>query len=196
MNGVTVNHEVARRLRATQEQADRCEDRALDWKIRANPEHYRKMGEIRAAGERVRWQSELHGPFLQHSAPAWRISLPEDDLETPAARIDEHKRFQEAEADYAQFAEAETGMGVSPEQFERQRNERSEVRRQSHQIAGMLESAGVQAYRNDAFRLWVWYIHTRTAEEIPGFRRICLLPYVAATRRGRCSACKSWERIR
>lgn len=189
MNGITVNHETAARLVALQRQADRHEDRALDWKIRANPEHFRKFGEIRAAGERVRWQSNLHGPFLQHSAPAWKICGPDDELATPAERIAEHQRFQEAEADYAQFSEAETGMGVSPEQFERQRNERSEVRRQSHKLAGMLESAGVQAYRNDAFRLWVWYIHTRTAEEIPAFRRICLLPYVAAiVRAGKLAA--------
>ena len=93
----TVNHEAAARLVALQRQSDRHEDRALDWKIRANPEHFRKIHAIRAAGERVRWQNDLHGPFLQHSAPEWRISAPDDELQIPAARFHEHNRFRLSE---------------------------------------------------------------------------------------------------
>jgi len=98
----------------------------------------------------------------------------------PAARIAQHRRFSDAEAEFAKVCDDETGMAVSPEEWERQKAERSEIRRQSHVLAHMLETAGVVAYRDDAFQLWIWHVHSLTAEKIPNFRRICFLPYVAA----------------
>ncbi len=97
----------------------------------------------------------------------------------PAAEA-ERKRFAEAEKDFAAHCEAETGMGVSPEEWARQKGERSELRRQSHLIAHKLESAGTVAYRADNFQLWIWHVHSLEAESIPNFRRICFIPWVAA----------------
>lgn len=98
----------------------------------------------------------------------------------PAREIATLNRSRRAEEDYAEHADAETGMGWSPEEFERHQADRSTVRAQSHEIARRLESVGKNAYRNEAFSLWVYYVHSKQFESIPNFRRICLLPYVAA----------------
>jgi hypothetical protein len=98
----------------------------------------------------------------------------------PAREIAERNRLNQAEHDYVEHAEAETGMSASPEEVSRQRLERAEIRRQSHEIARLMGLAGKEAYRDDSVSLWAYYIHSRTWENIPNFRRICLLPYVAA----------------
>lgn len=98
----------------------------------------------------------------------------------PAREIAERNRMDQAEKDYAGHAEAETGMGISPEEWARQQFDRKEIRQQSHVLAQRLEYAGKNAYRNEAFSLWVYWVHSGHWETIPNFRRICLLPYVAA----------------
>lgn len=98
----------------------------------------------------------------------------------PAVREKEAREFREAEAEFAADCVAETGVAVSPEEYERQQLDRAEIRKQSHVLAHMLESAGTVAYRDDAFQLWIWHVHSLHAEKIPNFRRICLLPYIAA----------------
>ncbi|HTJ79873.1 MAG TPA: hypothetical protein VL357_12830 [Rariglobus sp.] len=92
----------------------------------------------------------------------------------------ERVRFSEAEADYKAVCVEQTGVEVTPEEWARQKAERSEIRRQSHVLAHMLETAGTIAYRDDAFQLWIWHVHSCEAEKIPNFRRICFLPYIAA----------------
>jgi len=176
----TVNHEAARRARAAQERSDIFDDRRFANESVFSPEKYAKLKAVKTGGAAVAVQSLLHGPFLPKVAPAWAISGLGGDVDEKPARIAEAARFAEAEADFAAVAEEETGLSVSPEEWARQKAERGEIRRQTHKLAEMLETAGVNAYRNDAFSLWVWYVHSRTAEAIPGFRRICFLPYVAA----------------
>lgn len=96
------------------------------------------------------------------------------------AREAEHKRFSEAEADFAADVEAETGNSVSPEEWMRQRLDRAEIRRQSHSMANKLECAGTPAYRTDEYQLYIWHVMSKEAEGLPNFRRICFLPYIAA----------------
>ncbi len=114
------------------------------------------------------------------------VRLGDADDTTPIAspynakREAEHRRFMAAEADFAEVCEKETGMGYSPKELRRQTRERAELKRKSHLLAHMLESAGTVAYRNDAFQLWIWHVHSLTAETMPNFRRICFLPYIAA----------------
>lgn len=112
--------------------------------------------------------------------------IPDGDYHTAVAafgdpaRITEQQRFKEAEADYADVCQSETGKEVSPEEWERQKMERAEIRKQSHYLAHILENQGTRAYRDDAFQLWIWHVHSKVAESIPNFRRICFLPYIAA----------------
>lgn len=114
------------------------------------------------------------------------VRVNEADDSTPTASFFDAKahaaarRFSDAEADYSAVCEEETGMSVSPEEWERQKMERAEVRRQSHYLAHILENQGTRAYRDDAFQLWIWHVHSKVAESIPNFRRICFLPYIAA----------------
>lgn len=113
-------------------------------------------------------------------------ALPEYDDTTPiappfpAARVVESRRFADAEANFEAVSQEETGRAVKPDEFKRQQRERAEIRRQSHLLAHMLESGGTVAYRHDAFQLWIWHVHSLTAEQMPNFRRICFLPYIAA----------------
>ena len=135
------------------------------------------------------------GDFIQHGdrIASYPVGFVDDSFIDPAAtqetdiaprfdakRAAENRRFQEAESLYLADCKKETGMGASPEEVTRQQSERSEIREQSHTLARILEGEGVQAYRNDAFQLWIWHVHSKVAESIPNFRRICLLPYVAA----------------
>jgi len=180
MSAVTVNRDAAARLVEAQRRADKYDDWRTNFQIATNPAVSAKMQAIREAGERTEWQTRLHGPFLQKTAPVWAKSGLCGWPEIVPERAAEHERFEQAEADFAQYSEEETGLSVSPDELKRQREDRAKVKRMSHLLAGRLEQAGVKAYRDDPFQLWVWWIHSATAEEIPAFRRICFLPYVSA----------------
>lgn len=88
--------------------------------------------------------------------------------------------IEQAEKEFAEDANTETGMSLSPEQYDARRKDRGDLRRQSKQIVEKLRAGGVQAMRDDEFRLWRYFIHTKRWEEIPAYRRICFIPDVAA----------------
>jgi hypothetical protein len=87
---------------------------------------------------------------------------------------------EQAEKEFSEDANTETGMSLSPEQYEARRKDRGVTRRQSKQIVERLREGGVQAMRDDEFRLWRYFVHTKRWEEIPAYRRICFIPDVAA----------------
>lgn len=95
-------------------------------------------------------------------------------------RKTEYIRQARAEREFLAHAIVETGTGASPEEIARQSSERSVVRAQSHELARRLDFAGKTAYRKDAFFLWTYWVHSKRLDLIPNFRRICLLPYIAA----------------
>ncbi|MCF3650180.1 hypothetical protein [Synoicihabitans lomoniglobus] len=117
-------------------------------------------------------------------APSWAdpgvCDLSPIDPETLAARRTEQAHHLRAERQYRDHAKAETGIGFSPEEIAKQQAARSEIRAQSHEIARRLESVGKSAYRSDSLFLWAYFVHSQKREPIPNFRRICLLPFVAA----------------
>lgn len=98
----------------------------------------------------------------------------------PAHRVAQFNRGREAERQYLEHAQEETGMGCSPEEHAEQLSERETLRLQSHEIAARLEKAGTPAYRSENMRLWSYWVHSKTWESIPTFRRICFIPHVAA----------------
>lgn len=168
------------------------EQQDLEWQ---NEFGQTSLSELRG---QFRYAATVYGPFQPKVAPVWqsageivwtdtkcpRIGDADDSTPIctpfPVARIVERRRFAKAEADYLAHADDETGLTASPEEIARQKMDRETVLGQSHLLAKMLESAGVPAYRNDAISLWVYWVHSQHVEKIPGFRRLCLLPYVAA----------------
>ena len=92
----------------------------------------------------------------------------------------EHARFDRAEKAFAQAVEDETGLCVEEHDWRERMAERAELLRQSHVIANKLECGGTQAYRTDEYQMHIVSIFSGHVEQIPGFRRICFLPAVAA----------------
>jgi hypothetical protein len=88
-----------------------------------------------------------------------------------------------AEKEFSDHCEAETGMQMSEAEFSKKKKADRLVRTQTAEIAERLKAAGVQSMRDDAFSMFVYWIHTRTVESLPSYRRICLLPYIAAMTR-------------
>ncbi len=184
---VTIDHAAAARLvRYQQEQDERAERRELYQLPRI-------QAHISAALARDLAKSRTEKPApegsIKYDAASDRYRfLNEGDSSdlAPTDSIFDEKRhaervkFAEAEADFAAVCLENTGVEFSPEEIDRQRAERSEIREQSHRLAAMLEIAGTPAYRNDDFQLWIWHVHSQIAEKIPNFRRICFLPYIAA----------------
>jgi hypothetical protein len=96
------------------------------------------------------------------------------------AREAEHARFAEAEKQFAQSVEEETGNGVSFEEWSERKEARETMRKQSHDIAARLEAGGTIAYRSDEYQLLIWHVFSQEAETVPAFRRLCFIPQVAA----------------
>lgn len=94
-----------------------------------------------------------------------------------AARL---AHVRQAEAEFTEDAQDGTGMGLSPVQWEKQRKNAGVKRSQSKALAKRLENLQIPAYRNDAYSLWEYFIHSNTFRRLESFRRICLLPEVAA----------------
>ncbi len=157
-----------------------------------------------------------HGPVIP---PAWRPSPPAqtpvssdderelvfdgrhlfrrgDADETPTAPVEETPDYQftqRVEGVYEAICRDETGRTDDPEAVEERLEERNTLKAQSHEIARKLIEAGKEAYRNEAWCLWVYHVHTKHLETLPKFRRICLLPYVAAmVRAGHLRALEYW----
>lgn len=99
---------------------------------------------------------------------------------TPYAQRAALIRQTQADRDYLARAREEAGLPAGP-QHARQKADRAELLSQTHQLAQRLESAGIPAYRKDGAGLWVWWVCSETAEQLPQFRRICFLPTVAAS---------------
>lgn len=124
------------------------------------------------------------GPVLPGKSYLFRRG---DADETPTPPVDEApdvKFLTRCEEVYHAICADETGRSDDANAIEERLDARATLKAQSHEIARRLLEAGVEAYRNELASLWVYHVHTKTAEVLPKFRRICLLPYVAAMVRG------------
>ena len=103
------------------------------------------------------------------------------------------KVVHQAEMDFAADCTAETGAAISPEQYEKNQKRRGKLRQMSAQIVAMLAEAGVNAMRTDAAKVYAFYVHSRTFELLPAYRRICFIPEVAAALRApKLAALEYW----
>ncbi|MFT3870463.1 MAG: hypothetical protein QM715_18595 [Nibricoccus sp.] len=98
------------------------------------------------------------------------------------SQIRQHER-EEAEKDFLEFAQAETGMELSDEEYRKLRKKYRQTMEQSRAIAERLKGVGIDPYRHDEYGLYIWWLHSKTLEALPKYRRICLLPYIAAMTR-------------
>lgn len=85
--------------------------------------------------------------------------------------------------DYLRESRADSGVVVDREKKDRRDRNESKLRRQSHFLATALERLGELGYRNSAWRIWRFWIHSGHVEEVVGFRNLCLFPLVAARNR-------------
>lgn len=119
-----------------------------------------------------------------------------DADETPADQLGQTPDaafYRNAEAVFDSICRSETGVSAEADFGEFTAEERQTLKAQSHAIAVKLVESGREAYRHDMWNLFVYHLHTRHLEELPKFRRVCLLPYVAAmVRAGHLRALEHW----
>jgi hypothetical protein len=84
---------------------------------------------------------------------------------------------------YLGLCKAQTGDTIPDEVLEQRRSDTVQLREMSHEIAGRLEANGFSAYRDDKFSLYHFYVHSGFLDKIPSFRRVIIVPYIAAMTR-------------
>lgn len=142
-------------------------------------------------GEKVRRAADCDDATAFISAPdaGHGPTLPVHSAVTAERRA----LVEQANFDFYADARAETGAGVSPEQYAKMQKRRGELRAMSRKLVSMLQEAGVEAERAEAAKLFVYWIHSKSFEELPAFRRICFIPEVAAAIRApKLAALEFW----
>ncbi len=145
-------------------------------------------------GDRIRWISDN----IPASVSAWHDpEAPQiagdaldihDDISFRRAEI-----IQQAEMDFARDVTEETGAAVSPEQYAKMQKNRAKLRDMTNQLAARLASSGIMSHRADAAKAYAYWVHTGHLEELPAYRRICILPGVAASMRApKLAALEFW----
>ena len=81
------------------------------------------------------------------------------------------------------LCESNTGLFIEPEAFAKSQKQNKEILDQSHELARRMENAGLQAYTDYSYGLWRVGLHTGKAVELPNFRKINFLPYIAQQNR-------------
>ncbi|HYC70025.1 MAG TPA: hypothetical protein VEB66_02395 [Opitutaceae bacterium] len=124
---------------------------------------------------------ELGEPAMTADGRRYRLAESDDSPGFgPVDSFGKARRLQAAEAAYRAVVSDECGIVVDPKLLAKKRRERAVLRAQSHAIARKLELAGVHAYRSDEWLLSAYGVHSGEWEDIPSFRRIVFIPYVAA----------------
>lgn len=135
---------------------------------------------------RIGWNLEAYGEKF-----GWVAESDEDSPSTSihhAAAARFHAQQLEAERDFLADAEENTGVEMSVEEYSKRANLKERLREMTREIARKLELAGVKSIRDDGYKLWAYSIHSETLEEIELYRRICVLPTVAAATRAKILA--------
>jgi hypothetical protein len=126
-------------------------------------------------------QAELPGLLADIAGTAPRPdhpAVPHGPYESD--RSAEHVRFAVAEADFGNVVNEDTGDVVVDEVWSERKADREELRQMSHRIANSLELGGTVAYRTDEYQMHIWNVFSGVAELVPAFRRLCIIPHVAA----------------
>lgn len=104
--------------------------------------------------------------------------------------LGETERVERLESDtmakgslYLGLCKQQTGETIPDDILEERRSNAVKLIDLSHEIAGRLESQGFEAYRKDQFSLYHFYVHSNHLERIPAFRRVIIVPHVAAMTR-------------
>ena len=88
------------------------------------------------------------------------------------------------EAEYINLTRAASGDVVEPEDWQRIRGRRNQLRKDSYEIADLLEEAGVSMY-DEKKDLWKVGIFSGTVERLPNFRANKFIPEVAGMKRAK-----------
>lgn len=110
-----------------------------------------------------------------------------DSDEGPFYNIERNPQYRflsKARKFFLESSIRETGNTAKPEALEKKRAENQLLKDQSHRIASILEANGIPAYQSGEHNIYIEYLHSGKVEQIPKFRRICFLPYVASRIRG------------
>lgn len=132
---------------------------------------------IKTAGKYHQHDRAVLDSFAEDMRPADQVSPEEAAQHRAALDLLLHRR--DAEKALKEQVERDSG-DAADEKFARQKRDRELLLSQSHELAQRLEAAGVQAYRSDKVKTWVFYVCSETWEQNPNFRRLCFLPHVAA----------------
>lgn len=144
-------------------------------------------------GDRIGWVSDnipdgaaFHDPNAERGPGL--VSDEANPISAARAEI-----IRQAEFDYAADCTAETGAAVSPEQYEKMQKNRRKLTAMTEQIAARLKVMNIAATRPDAVKCWAYWVHSQHMEELPAYRRICILPTVAASIRApKLAALEYW----
>jgi hypothetical protein len=143
-------------------------------------------------GDRIGWVSDSALPAAFHD--------PEAEL-GPGLATDAHSTVSRArfdlihksEMEFAADCTAETGAVVSPEKYEAMRKNRRRLTEMTERIAEKLKAMKIAAARPDAVKCWAYWVHSKHMEQLPAYRRICILPTVAAAMRApKLAALEYW----
>ncbi|AHF94453.1 hypothetical protein OPIT5_16630 [Opitutaceae bacterium TAV5] len=93
------------------------------------------------------------------------------------------KWYAGVEKTFFSLMDGETGALVSPEKYEKRLAEKERLLDQAYTIVNGLRDGGIEAMRDDKWKLWRFHVHSEHVQELPSFRRIMLNPYVAAMAR-------------
>lgn len=166
-----------------------------DDKCRNLAAYDRRMAEALAAGEKkagrvchpldVRAWNDVQAraeylAALEYEPGDGLADLPEPIIGEAIETAEEYVAAEGKNSLYMGLCRAETGLTIPAEEITKQRAALDLLKSQSHELAKRLEANGVTAYRETPFSLWHYFVHSRHLEMVPAFRRICLLPYVAA----------------
>lgn len=137
----------------------------------------------RDAAEPAPVSSFVPDPYL-YPEPGSVWEYEDEGFYTPAAEVeqisDEDRRFAfSASGRFYQLAAAETGRIAPDEKLKKSRRDAAELIAQSHAIAEKMKPHGFDCYRDTPFGLYLYYVHSRHVEKLPGFRRVCFIPAVA-----------------
>ena len=171
-----IDHEAARRAISKAKKADLFEE--ISWQARQE-----KPQKILPA-ENAPKPLASGGELVFNGSKFVRVGDADDSTPIatpyPAKEIHSIGQCLAADLQYLELAKDETGTTIPEEQITRRAAEKAENLSQSHEIARRLGAAGIAAYREDGFFQWKYWIHSKVWEPIPPFRRICLIPHMAA----------------
>jgi hypothetical protein len=183
--------EIARRCVWKAQQIDAHNDRAYD-SARSSGVHQDARKPQKPFGETAESKPVLDGSpgeFAkvleynrddgENAAILSRVSDSEADQFASVMQTQSGRFFARCEAVLQSICRDETGQFETDEQTSKRISKENKLKRQAAIICEALETQGVIAFRADNWQLKIVGIHSHEITEIPGYRRICLNPFVA-----------------